>query len=83
MLAVNKEYTFLQIANYGIGGTYASHTDGDGEQGVSYTHSDDIAPGDRLSTFMGYLTDVDAGGATAYPAMGATIWAKKGDAAYW
>ena len=39
--------------------------------------------GDRLSTFMGYLTNVGAGGATAFPAIGVTVWPKKGDAAYW
>ena len=70
-----------KIANYGIGGAFLHHTDSDGEQGSLLEAENQ--EGDRLATFMGYLSDVDAGGATAYPAIGVTIWPKKGDAIYW
>ena len=76
--------TSPKIANYGIGGAFQHHMDSDGEQGISLATSETKnQEGDRLATFMGYLSDVDAGGATAYPAIGVTIWPKKGDAVYW
>ena len=66
---------------YDIGGSYSVHTDADGENGVTMRKIS--TEGDRLSTFMGYLNDVTAGGATVFPALGVTIWPKKGDAVYW
>ena len=72
----------FEIANYGIGGVYSYHPDADGEQGSTFVDAEQNR-GDRLATFMGYLTDVDAGGATVFPTIGVTIWPKKGDAAYW
>ena len=71
----------FQIVNYGIGGVYKHHTDADGDNGVTFGETQ--RRGDRLAPFIGYLSDVDAGGATVFPAMGVTIWPKKGDAAYW
>ena len=71
----------FQIVNYGIGGVYSPHTDADGKNGLTF--GGEVPYGDRISTFIGYLSDIDAGGATAFPAIGVTLWAKKGDAAYW
>ncbi|XP_065573742.1 prolyl 4-hydroxylase subunit alpha-2-like [Artemia franciscana] len=73
-----------QVANYGIGGLYVTHTD-------HLMHNPDpnsYGPwerliGDRLATLMVYLTDVEAGGATVFPRAGVTLWPEKGAAAFW
>ncbi|XP_042223975.1 prolyl 4-hydroxylase subunit alpha-2-like [Homarus americanus] len=73
-----------QVANYGIGGLYVTHTD------YLMIHPDPAtySPwehfiGDRFATFMVYLSDVEAGGATVFPRAGVTIWPKRGSAAFW
>lgn len=73
------------MANYGIGGVYNHHTDSMGEAALFTPSSDDLLDlrGDRLSTTMGYLSEVRAGGATVFPAVGVTIWPKKGSLAFW
>ena len=51
-----------QVANYGIGGQYSTHTDPHGlyeENKKDYTLN-----GDRFATFMTYISDVPAGGNT-------------------
>ena len=70
----------FQIANYGVGGFYTLHLDADGVDGFKLGT---ITQGDRLSTFIGYLNDVGAGGATAFPSMRVAMWPKRADAAYW
>ncbi len=72
------------MANYGIGGVYNHHTDSSGELGNPKEVLGDIkVMGDRLATTMVYLTDVAAGGATAYPLLGLAIWPRRGDMAFW
>ncbi len=71
-----------QVANYGIGGVYNHHTDAGGEdQGASLPGPEDH--GDRIQTFMVYLEDVEAGGATAFTNLGLAVWPSKGDAITW
>jgi len=79
-----KEAEDYQIANYGLGGLYVPHTD----HLMTNPNPDAYSPwekfvGDRIATFMIYLSNVDAGGATVFPRAGVTLWPKKGNAAFW
>ncbi|KAM4620510.1 prolyl 4-hydroxylase subunit alpha-2-like [Polymixia lowei] len=69
----------LQVANYGVGGQYEPHYD------FSRRPFDSIlkADGNRLATFLNYMSDVEAGGATVFPDFGAAIWPRKGTAVFW
>eukprot|EP00048_Salpingoeca_helianthica_P023454 m.24448 g.24448 ORF g.24448 m.24448 type:complete len:502 (-) comp8692_c0_seq1:87-1592(-) len=67
----------LQVSNYGIGGHYEPHYDHHGDPRRAGP------TGDRLSTFMLYLSNVEAGGSTAFPRLGAAVTPSRGDAAWW
>ena len=71
-----------QIANYGIGGQYSKHYDTVGE-GSPFMDEGFELEGSRIQTFMAYLSDVEVGGATAFPLLGLAVWPKKGDAITW
>lgn len=71
----------FQVANYGIGGQYGKHWDAIGEPHEQAPHFKHM--GDRVQTVMVYLSDVEAGGATAFPMLGMAVWPKKGDAIAW
>ena len=80
-----------QVVNYGIGGQYDAHLDAAGY----HTYPDESQPisdklkiwhssiGDRQSTFMMYLSTVEAGGGTAFPLLGIKSNSKAGDALFW
>ncbi|XP_072517613.1 prolyl 4-hydroxylase subunit alpha-2 isoform X2 [Salminus brasiliensis] len=69
----------LQVANYGVGGQYEPHFDFSRRPFDSNLKVD----GNRLATYLNYMSDVEAGGATVFPDFGAAIWPKKGTAVFW
>lgn len=70
----------LQVVNYGIGGHYEPHFD-HARKSDSNSFDDDI--GNRIATFICYLTDVEAGGATVFNVVGARVVPEKGSCAIW
>lgn len=80
---------FYQVVNYGIGGHYVPHHDflqmktPSGHIPLNENNEFENKSGDRIATFMFYLTDVEAGGATVFPIIGVSIFPQKGSAAFW
>ncbi|XP_027462557.1 prolyl 4-hydroxylase subunit alpha-2 isoform X3 [Zalophus californianus] len=76
-----KEIAKPKVANYGMGGQYEPHFD------FSRKNEQDafkrLGTGNRVATFLNYMSDVEAGGATVFPDLGAAIWPKKGTAVFW
>ncbi|XP_037572346.2 prolyl 4-hydroxylase subunit alpha-1 [Dermacentor silvarum] len=70
-----------QVANYGLGGHYTPHMDAHRFDKVA-DHVDS-KDGNRLATMLMYLTDVDAGGATAFVKLGIAVKPRVGDALFW
>lgn len=68
----------LQVANYGIGGQYEPHYDS-----KLANDSDFQLRGGRIATVLIYMTDVDIGGATVFPNIGAALQPKRGSAVFW
>ncbi|XP_026089956.1 prolyl 4-hydroxylase subunit alpha-2 [Carassius auratus] len=68
----------LQIANYGIGGQYEPHYDS-----KLRNDSDFQLRGGRIATVLIYMSDVDIGGATVFPDVGAALQPKRGTAVLW
>uniref|UniRef100_A0A6I8QR21 Prolyl 4-hydroxylase subunit alpha-1 n=1 Tax=Xenopus tropicalis TaxID=8364 RepID=A0A6I8QR21_XENTR len=71
----------LQVANYGMGGQYEPHFD--------FARKDEpdafkeLGTGNRVATWLFYMSDVEAGGATVFPEVGAAVYPKKGTAVFW
>ncbi|XP_071075220.1 prolyl 4-hydroxylase subunit alpha-2 isoform X2 [Dasypus novemcinctus] len=76
----DKTAEYLQVAGYGIGGFYAPHVDF--FLGLEYD-LELVKEGNRVATFLNYMSDVEAGGATVFPELGAAIFPKKGSALFW
>ncbi|KAL4240088.1 Prolyl 4-hydroxylase subunit alpha-1 [Mactra antiquata] len=70
----------LQIANYGIGGQYEPHFDFARRREPT---AFEMEVGNRIATFMFYISDVPAGGATVFPYLGLKIFPQKGSAVFW
>nr|XP_044636359.1 prolyl 4-hydroxylase subunit alpha-2 isoform X4 [Equus asinus] len=74
-----KEIAKPKVANYGMGGQYEPHFDFSRRPFDSGLKTE----GNRVATFLNYMSDVEAGGATVFPDLGAAIWPKKGTAVFW
>jgi prolyl 4-hydroxylase len=70
----------LQVVNYGIGGHYEPHFDFARPKEVSAFEE---WRGNRVATFICYMSEVVAGGATVFPAIGARLIPEKGACAVW
>uniref|UniRef100_A0AAR2JPH4 procollagen-proline 4-dioxygenase n=1 Tax=Pygocentrus nattereri TaxID=42514 RepID=A0AAR2JPH4_PYGNA len=68
----------LQVANYGVGGQYEPHFDFGRPDAFK-----ELGTGNRIATWLFYMSDVPAGGATVFPDVGAAVWPKKGTAVFW
>ncbi|XP_037944125.1 uncharacterized protein LOC119676931 [Teleopsis dalmanni] len=68
----------LQVANYGIGGHYEPHWDFFTDN-TSYNECD----GNRVTTAIYYLSDVEEGGSTAFPFLNVLVKPKKGSLLFW
>ncbi|XP_006006516.1 prolyl 4-hydroxylase subunit alpha-1 isoform X3 [Latimeria chalumnae] len=71
----------LQVANYGVGGQYEPHFDfGRKDEPDAFK---ELGTGNRMATWLFYMSDVSAGGATVFPEVGASVWPMKGTAVFW
>ncbi|KAM9726843.1 prolyl 4-hydroxylase subunit alpha-1b isoform 2-T2 [Menidia menidia] len=71
----------LQVANYGVGGQYEPHFDfGRKDEPDAFK---ELGTGNRIATWLFYMSDVAAGGATVFPDVGAAVWPQKGSAVFW
>uniref|UniRef100_A0A3P8SQY1 procollagen-proline 4-dioxygenase n=1 Tax=Amphiprion percula TaxID=161767 RepID=A0A3P8SQY1_AMPPE len=71
----------LQVANYGIGGQYEPHLDFV-RQHELYAF-EELGTGNRIATWMFYMSDVPAGGATVFTEVKVAVWPIKGTAVFW
>ncbi|XP_061421327.1 prolyl 4-hydroxylase subunit alpha-1 isoform X2 [Lethenteron reissneri] len=71
----------LQVANYGMGGQYEPHFDfARKEEPDAFER---LGTGNRIATWLFYMSDVPSGGATVFPEVGASVMPKKGTAVFW
>lgn len=71
----------FQVQNYGLAGQYDPHFDF--SRDLENSSLGQLGTGNRIATVLLYFTDVEAGGATVFPYVGARVKPKKGDAVFW
>ncbi|XP_060073668.1 prolyl 4-hydroxylase subunit alpha-1-like [Ylistrum balloti] len=72
----------FEVVNYGLGGHYLWHFDALDVKNKKNIDRD-YGLGDRIATWMFYLSDVQAGGATVFPRLNLRILPIKGTAVFW
>ena len=78
-----KHAEALQVQNYGIASYNSAHYDFFRTPGDPNAKVIDASKGDRIATYLLYMTDVEAGGATIFPVLNLTLFPEKGSAAFW
>ena len=74
----------FQLVNYGLAGQYEPHFDFfEKQEDLAYLPEFLANGGDRIVTFMLYLTEVTEGGATVFPYLNIRIPPIKNGAAFW
>ncbi|XP_037582132.1 prolyl 4-hydroxylase subunit alpha-2 isoform X9 [Dermacentor silvarum] len=77
----------IQYSSYGPGGHYVPHHDymleGLTEEQQEQVDEEDKFSGDRIATFMFYLSDVSFGGSTTFPYAKTALSPRMGSAAFW
>ncbi|UXI20501.1 complexin [Sarcoptes scabiei] len=89
-LSVNidkSDCELVQIANYGVGGHYLPHydyliKDKPESERINVSEKERYA-GDRIATFMLYLSDVIKGGSTVFTRLNVRVDPQKGSAIFW
>lgn len=71
----------FQVQNYGLAGHYDPHFDF--SRDLENSTLGQLGTGNRIATVLLYMSDVEAGGATVFPYVGARVKPKKGDAVFW
>ncbi|CAG2172650.1 unnamed protein product [Oppiella nova] len=66
------------IIRYGVGGYYGHHYDTD-----VYVVDNPVIKPKRIATWINYLSDVEAGGATVFPYINVAVWPEKGAGLFW
>ncbi|CAG0914187.1 unnamed protein product [Notodromas monacha] len=72
----------FQVALYGIGGQFLPHKDFFEDESGGYVQNVNEM-GDRVATWLMYLSDVEAGGSTVFPDAGVAVQPTKGSAVFW
>ncbi|XP_048579532.1 prolyl 4-hydroxylase subunit alpha-2 [Nematostella vectensis] len=71
----------FQVQNYGLAGQYDPHFDFSRDLANSSLGS--LGTGNRIATVLVWMSQVESGGATVFPYVGARILPQKGDAVFW
>ncbi len=82
---------FFQVAHYGPGGHYYLHPDNfypykepELEVRLGNLHErPEYLTGDRMATFMLYLSEVESGGLTAFPRLGVAVAPERNSGVFW
>uniref|UniRef100_A0A0B7BPV4 Fe2OG dioxygenase domain-containing protein n=4 Tax=Arion vulgaris TaxID=1028688 RepID=A0A0B7BPV4_9EUPU len=75
----------FQVVNYGMGGYYSMHYDPFDEKTLNRSdmHVESSQGGNRLATFLIYLTDVERGGSTVFTNADVAVRPVKNMALFW
>ncbi|CAG2114618.1 unnamed protein product [Medioppia subpectinata] len=68
----------MNVIRYSVGGYYGHHYDS-----FHMIPGGPVTGPQRIATWISYLSDVDAGGATVFPYVNVAVWPQRGSALFW